>query len=95
MTALPHLTKKQQKAVFLHMTDDQVRTVCELAANVLAKNINLSEGDKETLNRRKGVIRKLAARGATPSRRYSIINKNIATVVQLVEIALKRLKSKI
>ena len=93
--AIPSMSKKQQKVVLFHLTDEQIRTICELAANVLAKNIKLSETDKHILKRHRGLIRKLAARGATSAQRHSIINKNVLAVVRLIEVAVKRLNNKL
>lgn len=75
-----------------NLTDEQSDALAELAINVLAGSIKLKPTDKYNLGKKRSVIRRLARRELTTLQRKSLISKNIATIVQLLEASLKVLQ---
>lgn len=87
-----HLSKKQSKAILNHLTKDQTRVICEMAANVLRQNLKLGQTDKTSLAKHRSIIRKLARRELTHKQRESIIKNNTPAVVRLIQAAVRSLE---
>lgn len=74
LSALIHASPKERKALLKACENSRIRSVCEIAYNVLRGNIPLSDGRKRQLRKHKQTLRRLIKRGEcwAKKRRYLV-----------------------
>lgn len=68
---------KQQTAIIKHMNEVQLKTISELALNLIKGNIPLTESDKQSLRRYVKTLRKLIDREVTFNRKRELITRKL------------------
>lgn len=76
-TALLHLLSachpKQRKAVLQTLTEQQLRSLCEVVLNVLKGTVELSHKEKQKLRKNKRVLYQLASKSVPSKKKKQIL----------------------
>ena len=87
LKALAQLSKKQSQQVLKHCTREQANSIAEIAHNMMAKVLRVSEKDLLLLKKYKVLIRKLAEQRRTQSHKH--LQKYLANKVQGIALMLR------
>lgn len=68
---------QQQKAIIKHLNEIQLKTISELALNLIKGNIPLTANDKLFLKRYAKLLRKLADHDITYTKKKTIITRKV------------------
>lgn len=91
LRAVANLNVSQTKAILKHADKLQLRSISEIAENVLAGNIATSQKDKMLLKKHRWSIRKIASARQTLKERQHIMVGKIRAVKSLLQVTLHRL----
>lgn len=73
LRALYHATPQKRKDILGHCSPDFLKTLCEIALNILKGNIKLSPSQHRKLNKQKKIIRLLADKRAGLKRKQTAL----------------------
>lgn len=85
------LSDKQKVAVIGIVTKEQADVISDIAANVVAGVLKISDNDKTTLKNHKSFIRLIAAEEATSLERQKTIRDNPRPVIKILKATVHRL----
>jgi len=91
LQAVASLSKKQVKEILRHANKNQINVITEVAKNVLAKNLRLTEPYKVPLKKHRKVIRDIASDTTTYTDRARLIVSKASVVSNLISAVLSRL----
>jgi hypothetical protein len=83
--------KKACTILKLGLTPGMIKMIGEIAANILARNIKITQKNMTGLFKHKALIRKLASGELTSAERHKVIKNNTGKVLSILGIALKSL----
>lgn len=81
-------SRVQQKALLLTATKDQLKTIIEVAFNLLHLNIPVSKTYQAKLVKRQSVLKALVDRRKSQKELFKFLKKNLSTVILIVKAAL-------
>lgn len=93
LQAIATLPRKQVKDLLRQANKKQLKTICEIAKNILASNLKPVESYKTMLKRDKWVIRALAQDRTSYRDRLRTVTEKSDTIVRLVKSVLKTLNA--
>lgn len=91
LKAYTKISEKQRHGLIKNVTDEQAKLIGEIAANILAKTLSISEENKLGLRRHRSIIRVLGSKDSSSKKRVNSIKRNYKVAAKLLDITAKKL----
>lgn len=86
LCAFRSLSEKQSRLILKHITPEQSQVLGDIAANLLTKNLRLTQSGKTRLSQYKEFVYCVGARETTPASRLRCIKKQPEAALTLIEV---------